>query len=554
MSGGARLDPDGADGDARRDRTAVIALLLLVLLVFGRTAGHDFSAWDDLGTISGNPMMLAPLGEALRHHWTTPNYGLYVPATYTAWSVLAQAARVQTPGPDGAMLNPWLFHGFNIALHAASACLAYGLLRRLGLSALPAFFGAALWAAHPAQVEAVAWTSGAKDLLAGLLGLAALHAWLAHARRDRDAAGAAWTPWLLGAALLIAAMLAKPSAMTIPLLAAAIDRLIVGRPWARILPPAAGWLLLVAPLALVARLVQSGAGIDAAPLWARPLIVGDSLAFYLRLILFPMDLMIDHGRRPGVVLGSAWVYVAWLAPAAVAALAWRRRRREPHWLAAVLVLFLAPLPTLGVVTFLFQFTSTVTEHYLYVAMLGPALAAGYALQRFGGRWQYATATVVLAGLAIRSFAQAGVWRDDLALFGHAARRNPESFLAHNNLGLTLERAGRFDEALTHYLRSIEINPRHWNAMDNVASSYVRRGRHLEAIDMIERSLAIKAALPPEARPDMAEDLLRLAEANRLAGRTEAARAHLRALLAIHPRMPAARRLLDALEAGDAPAP
>src|SRR5207248_1057390 len=89
------------------------------------------------------------------------------------WAAVARANLAAT-----SHLNPHVFHALNLILHLASVTLAYALLRQLVGRDWPAAVGALIFAIHPVQVEAVAWVSGAKDLLAGALSLAALWMYL----------------------------------------------------------------------------------------------------------------------------------------------------------------------------------------------------------------------------------------------------------------------------------------------------------------------------------------------------------------------------------------
>src|SRR5262249_38527157 len=133
---------------------------------------------------------------------------------------------------------------------------------------------------------------------------------------------------------------------------------------------------------LVARIVQpSESQVAALPLWARPFIAGDALAFYLYKLFVPMRLAMDYGRRPGVVLARGWIYAAWLGPWIICLGALRCRRRAPWLLAGFGIFVTALLPVLGLIPFNFQAYSTVANRYAYVAMLGPALALGGSLAR-----------------------------------------------------------------------------------------------------------------------------------------------------------------------------
>jgi hypothetical protein len=103
--------------------------------------------------------------------------------TYTLWIALAAIARVR--GADGSVaLNPWVFHGASILIHALSVLLVFSILRRLRASDLAAFFGAALFAVHPLQVESVAWASGAKDLLGGMFSLLVIDQFMRGSKSD----------------------------------------------------------------------------------------------------------------------------------------------------------------------------------------------------------------------------------------------------------------------------------------------------------------------------------------------------------------------------------
>src|SRR5205807_2009572 len=96
-------------------------------------------------------------------------YGLYIPLTYTYWGAIATVAQTKSVLPGSLSpieLNPYLFHMSNVLLHLTSGLLIFAILRRLFKSDWAACAGAIVFLVHPVQVEAVAWISGAKDLLA----------------------------------------------------------------------------------------------------------------------------------------------------------------------------------------------------------------------------------------------------------------------------------------------------------------------------------------------------------------------------------------------------
>lgn len=486
------------------DRFGDGLLIVATLAAMWPLLTAEFSLLDDPYTLVNNRWLNPPTWRTIGHYWSSMPYGLYVPVTYTVWAGLAVLARLDQPDPDGIALNPWVFHTANVLLHLVTVLVVRRILRKLVDHPQAAVMGALLYAIHPLQVEPVAWASGTKDVLAGMLGLTAV--WLYLNWTCADARRRGWTRYATATLCLALAMLSKPSAMTIPAVAAVLDWLALRRPIPSVVRSVAPWLLLSIGCMIVARVAQPGTGVPEPPLWARPLVVGDSLAFYLSKLVLPIDLTVDYGRTPFSLFGRWWLYVAWLVPASIAALLWFYRKRAPTLLAAGLVFVLAPAPVLGLVTFLYQYFSTVADHYLYVAMLGPALAAAWALTR-SPRWVWFAAGGVLVALGVRSHLQARLWHDDLTLFGHAVRVSPRSVLSLNNLASATEHAGDPERAAELYRRAIDVRPEYYQTYDHLAATLTRLGRTDEAVDVTREGLRLKRAMPEQIRPpSLANDL------------------------------------------------
>ncbi|HYE20515.1 MAG TPA: hypothetical protein VEA69_18855 [Tepidisphaeraceae bacterium] len=538
---------------------AALLLVGLTVLAMGRSVGNDFTWWDDAKTIHHNPALVSP-DAALRGSyadvWTKPEFGLYAPLTSSYWRALARLAERPVADAQGIHHDARVFHAGSLALHTAAVLVVFAILRLLTTRVWAAAAGAAVFAAHPLQVEAVAWASGAKDVLAGLLGACALYLYLLAAR---GAGTRAKVHYFAAVGVLVLAMLAKPSAMVVPAIALALDRWVLGRDWRTALRATAGLALAVLPLMVVARLAQTATGVADVAVWQRPLIAGDALAFYLWKLIWPVDLAPDYGRRPAVVLqmwNGVWPYVAWLLPATVALIAWRMRRAPASadqnarpaiaW-AAVVVFVLGAAPVLGLVPFMFQYMSTVADHYLYVSMIGPAIAVAAAAAWAADKSRAARPAAAKASSAVRegpwavrgafglliaawatlSADQCAVWRDDVALWRHTMAVSPDSFVAPNNLAANLGREGSRLE---------------WAAVDaaargDAAEADRLRARRRDLTDrataLLEQSIAIHATYLP-ARQNAAANYARL-------GQWDRAAAHLEGLLAANQRAPAYMR-------------
>jgi tetratricopeptide (TPR) repeat protein len=159
-----------------------------------------------------------------------------------------------------------------------------------------------------------------------------------------------------------------------------------------------------------------------------------------------------------VVLRSVQAYWTWLAPAAVTVLVFLSRRRA--LVAAWLVFVAAAAPVLGLVPFDFQAVSTVADHYVYLSMLGAALAVAWLVAHAGRRVIVArvAAVAVIIVLGVLSVLQAGHWRDSRGVWSRAMEVNPRSELAYGNLGVLELESGNVAGALPLLERAAQLNP------------------------------------------------------------------------------------------------
>jgi tetratricopeptide (TPR) repeat protein len=481
-----------------------ILLIVCTLIAMGNLARSEFVSWDDPFNIYQNPRLNPPTLNGIAQYWQHPAFGLYIPLTYSVWGLLALLAQV-SPDAQGISLNPWIFHTANLLMHVLSVLIIFEILQLLIRNRIAACIGAMLFAIHPLQVEAVAWAAGMKDVLSGLLALLAIWQYLIYANEPKNK-----LHYALGLIAFIAAMLSKPSAMVVPIILFAIDFWLLRRNWKSIASALLPWTILAILCAILARIAQPAIGVTPTPLMLRPILAADSLAFYLFKLVWPVKLTIDYGWRPEVISRQWWFYVIWIVPVALAiALTLSRKRQTKIFVAGII--FVAVLsPVLGLVTFLFQFFSSTADHYLYLAMLGPALAAAWAIDHFNRPTVVRIAIVILALLGVRTILQTRFWHDDFALFPHARDVNPHSFMAAYNLGHIYGTMNDLDQAEPLLREAIRLKPDYYEAHQNLAVLLEQRGKFAEAIEHVQRALEIQRARPPRIRIDLAPLLQQLA--------------------------------------------
>lgn len=512
-----------------------LALLLILVVggLFSPVRQHEFVLLDDDANVYANTMLVPPSVDKVASFWRGPYKWMYIPVTYSVWAILAKNAELpeseQVPGEP--TLNPAPFHLTNLILHALSVAMCFGLLRALVKDDLAAALGAAVFGLHPIQVEAVAWVSGLKDVLSGFFCFLAMWQYVVLARGDGDGPeGHVHLPglrWTVGTVALVLALLSKPSAVVVPALLVLIDYLILRRPLSRVIKWSAGWFALAIGAALLARTVQpaTGTSVDVA-LWQRPFVAGDALSFYLHQLVLPLHLAPDYGHTPARVFESAYGYASWLVPALIAiALVsiWRLRSAAT---ASMAVFVAGVLPVLGLVPFEFQSFSTVSDRYLYLSMLGPAIFTAFVLRRRGPGVAHLAAVLILAALAFQSTRQVKVWQDTESLLSHTLEVNPHSGLAHSNLGEVLMSAGQVEQAIVHFREAAAQNPTSAQTRSNLGSALGQTGHLEESVEHLSEAVRLD--------PDYARARMNLASAYAGLGRNPEAIAELREVTRLEP--------------------
>lgn len=523
------------------------ALFCLTAALYAPSLNDGFLTLDDRLLIVDNRCVQPPHDD-LRRVWQAPLFEIYMPLTYTLWAGESSWARRRTSGGVGELLPEW-FHAVCVLLHAANTVLALALLVQLGAPTWAAAAGALLFGVHPLQVQSVYWITETKGTLSGFLSLAALSAFA----RFTDAAAprAQRAMWYgLASACFALALLAKPSAVALPLLAFLIDVAWLRGRWRDALLAVTPWLLLAAAVAWIAKGAQADELLEFIPhLYQRPLVALDAWAFYVRKLLFPWDLALDYARAPQAVLSAPGPTLAWsaVAAAALVALIWNWRRRRD--LAAAGLVFTAELlPVLGLVSFAYQTYSTVADRYAYLALLGPAALLARWLG--GGTWRRALpAAAVLVLLAGVNLWQGQFWQTSRGLYEHSLTVCPQGWLLRTKLALldgaeadAAAAAGHIAEAqrlrqreLARYHELLQIKPDLAGARANLGFLLLRQDRPGEAADEFAAILATRPH-EPRAHTGLGIALFQL-------GRTEEAVREFQEVVRLRPRRTTARMQL-----------
>jgi len=434
------------------------------------------------------------------------------------------------------------YHLANILLHATAACLFGVALNKVAQASPPAssvtaggtpallwpWFAALLFALHPVCVESVAWISEQKNTLSTVFYLLAALAYLkwhglpAHDRTTRAGSPCRIFGWYaLSLAFFILALLSKSVTATLPAALLVVLWWQRGRlSWKRDIAPLLPWLAIGLAsgcfTAWVERTFIIGAESPAFDLtfMQRCLLAGRIVWFYAAKLVWPSNLIFVYPRWE-VSAGVWWQYLFPLGAVALLAALWSIRRRTRAPLAGALFFVGSLFPALGffsVYPFIFSY---VADHFQYLASLGMVALAASAFIPLS-RWRILGALALIGVLGGLTWRQCRMYRDGETLYRTTLIRNPDCFMARNNLGKLLRESGRIQESIGQYLAALRLRPdaeAHYNLGVALASA----GEPEDAVIEFKESLRL--------RPDYPEAHINLAVALARIGRLDEAIAH-----------------------------
>jgi len=474
-------------------RPHLLPLLLLVIAVgavYSRMLGHQFlSNWDDNRYVLENADIQGFGPDRLKAVFTTYYVGNYAPVhmlsymlDYALWGLW----------PGGYLLA-------NMLLHIANGLLLYRLLLQLIGGRAAAFFGAAVFLLHPVQVESVAWISQRKNLLAMFFFLLAWECY----RFYRDSAGQRCRFWYAASVVaLLSALLTKSVAVIFPVIIIIFDRCYPANVRRFTLLDKLPYLLAAAGVAVVAVLSQTpdyqvwGAGGGRSGYHGGSAVTTffsmiPVLCQYLRLLVWPSGLSVFYSptlhRYP-----DQYVIMAMLLLAGTAWLIYRMYRHDRRLAFWPLVFFIGLLPVLQII----PMVTMMNDRYLYFPMIGVAgiIARGMKVlnEKFGQRSiVYAgLPAILLVVLALVSFQRVPVWRDAITLWQDTVRKVPGFFQAWEALGQSLHYTARprLDEAVSAYLKAIELKPDSDINRYNLGVAYIELNDYAAADSVLKKLL------------------------------------------------------------------
>ena len=540
----------------QRDWLWVFVLIGLVCVAYVQVFNAGF-IWDDESHLTQNPCIVGPLG--LKEVWTSGR-AIYYPLVLTTFWTLHKFVG----------LSPWPYHLLNVLLHAGSAVLLWQVLRQLNVRG--AWLGAALWALHPVMVQSVAWVTELKNTQSGFFYLLSVFCFLkseaaiqGRALSDsplRQTGEHRFLLFALSLSFFILATLSKPSVVMVPVVLFLCIWWRAGRPhWHDVLALAP--FVLISALASVWTIFEqkfhAGAtGAEWEQTWPdRLIIAGRAIWFYLAKLIWPHPLIFIYPRWE-IDSSQLTAYLPLLAALTGLLVLWLNRAKWSQAVFFAVAYYVVSLfPVLGFFNVYFFRYSFVSDHFQYLASMGPLALVGAGItilvERFYGTPLEAGSDrdalqlsaevaqppgalkkapflgicgVLVLSLVFMTWRQTAVYHNLVTLYTATLTRNPGCWMAHYNLGIALNKQGDIDGAIVHYRQALELRPSYAEAHYNLGRLLVQEGQLDEAITHYEKAL--------EMSPSDADAHNNLGAALLASGRVDEAIAHYRKALVTQP--------------------
>lgn len=398
---------------------------------------------------------------------------------------------------------------------------------------------ALIWVVHPLQTQSVTYLIQRAESMMGCLYLLTLYCVIRGAASRRGG-------WWYAAAVASCAMGmgCKAVMVTAPVVILLYDRAFLAhsfgsalrRRWGLYLGLASTWLVL-GMLGVVGAVldpgntrVTVGLGYEGATPWQYLLTQSAVICHYLKLSVWPTSLCLDYGwplvTGLGDVVLPALIVVLLLAVTVWAS--WTRPRIG--FLGVWFFAILAPTSSL------IPIKDPAYEHRMYLplaAVIALAVIGGDRCLRWGfRRWrvgrapaQLATVVLILTVVALLAFKTARrnvLYHSRLAMWEDVAAKRPDNPRAWLNVGVSLARAGRHEDAIEAYQTGLALDPTRTSLLSNLGAALDSLGRFQEAIKTYQRAF--------ETDPDYPQARFNYGNTLRKLGRLkEAAREYARAI-------------------------
>jgi len=549
----------------------VLPFLLLSILpwiTYYNTLNNEF-VFDDLILIQNNETTLSPKNINDITSTITEEEG------YRPIRALSYAIDYHFSG-----LNPFSYHISNIVYHIINCFLVYLITLSLLSNRATALFTAILFAVHPIHTDSVTYIAGRRDILFTLFFLIGFYAFIKYRKTQKNFF------LLFSMTAYLLSIGSKEMGVTLPAIFLIYD-LINNLPYEtkKLRPQDITkalkkiWvqskyfysIFLMGALAFIYYKIFINSPSQQKEYYGDSILVtfltvGKIIVHYIKLLLFPVNLIADYSYDAFPLSSSffEWSTLFSFILLFLILLIILKMFSKNRWISfGGIWFFITLLPVCHII----PHHELLAEHYLYLPSYGFCLIAAILFtspleNKRHSTLIYFSLFCIIVLFSIRIIDRNRDWKDGMTLWsktlksvprcaraqnnlgaeyiksGHgyhkeamphleaALQIKPEYAEAYNNLGLVYKEQGSYDQATKSFAKAIKYKKRYFEAINNIATMYERKGDYNTAIKIFENVL--------KRKPDYAEAHSNLGIVYQKKGQLEQAKEHFRKALQIEP--------------------
>ena len=434
----------------------VSMIVLLTTIVFFNVIYNDFVNYDDPQFIIKNLKIRDLSFDGIKKIFGS--YDVY----YQALTIFSHTIEYHFFG-----LDPKFYHLNNLILHLLNTFLVFWLFNKVTKKIIVAGVVALLFGIHPMHVESVAWVTERKDVLYGFFYLFSLIAYVYYLHNNKKLKFL-----IISLLLFILSLMAKPAAVTLPLLLFLLDyyksRKIDKWLFLDKIP-----FLIFALIAGLITMSQAKAveGIyDYTSVYTslqHLLLVSYSIGFYFLELILPLNLCIIHhlprlnnDYLPLIYYISPLFIFAWIALIIAA------RRFRKNLIFGTLFFLFAISVMLQIVP---VSQGIVTERYTYISYIGLFYIVGQLIHSLVNSEYWNISIIKNISLAffffmiflysILTINRTRVWEDTYTLMSDLVEKYPDRHFGYIGLGNSYLIEHDYENAFVYFDKAVQLEPR-----------------------------------------------------------------------------------------------
>jgi tetratricopeptide (TPR) repeat protein len=491
------------------DRSAKVVVCVFLIVttfsVYSQVLDHEFINFDDDKYVTENSIVQVGLtNENIIRIFTEPIFGMWIPITTLSYIIDYEVYGLNA---KGYLLT-------NLLFHIANSLLLFLVLFRITGAIWKSAFVAAMFAFHPLNVESVAWISERKNVLSTLFWLLTMWTYINYAESPNvKRYGIVVLFFTLG-------LMSKAMLVTLPFVLLLLDYWPLKR--LKLRQEKCSEEVLennTAKSSEIFRLVQEKIPLFLITMVSSILTVvsqhrtfgvqfSESISMetrlnnamvsyleYLRKMIWPENLSMFY-PHPGNTLSTWQGILCGMAFVSITIFSIRLIRKVPYFAVGWFWYVGTLIPVIGVVQVGGQ---AMADRYAYIPLIGVFILLSWGVPELISKWRFKgnvlsiSAAIIIPILLVTTWGQVNHWKDSITLFKHTIevtdKKYPNLAIIHNNLGIALFAGGKNEEAISHYMKAINLKSNHTLAHYNLGIALFADGKAEKAIS--HYNMAIK---------------------------------------------------------------